>query len=71
VDTDLKPKNASKNAAATLRHVDWWGVYAFADTPPGADNFTIRLFTFIGGVRAQFPSMSLLWATTPERRLAT
>jgi PEP-CTERM motif-containing protein len=43
------------STAATLRHVDWWGAYAFDDTPPAADNFTIRLFAFIGGDPSTVP----------------
>jgi hypothetical protein len=47
--------NFTLAAAATLRHVDWWGMYREVDTPPAADDFTIRLFNIIAGTPSTVP----------------
>ena len=35
--------------ASTITDVHWWGLYADGNTPPVADDFTIRIFADAGG----------------------
>jgi hypothetical protein len=37
---------------STITDLHWWGVYAFGNSAPAADNFTIRLFSDAGGAPA-------------------
>ena len=52
-DSDSSPPNTSFQIAddfvltsgqTTIRDIHWWGVYAFSNTPPTTDNFTIFIY---------------------------
>jgi hypothetical protein len=40
---------------AEITGVNWWGLYAFSNTPEGQDDFTFRIFADAGGSPASLP----------------
>src|SRR5581483_1769203 len=47
--------NFALATSATLRHIDWWGLYADHNTPPATDDFTIRVFNISAGTPSTIP----------------
>lgn len=42
-------------SSSLVARVNWWGQYAFSNTPQEADDFTLRIFGDLGGLPASSP----------------
>lgn len=42
-------------SASQITRLNWWGLYAFHNTPEGPDDFTLRIFADIGGSPSSLP----------------
>jgi hypothetical protein len=59
VDAILLGDDFSLSAPGTLGAVHWSGLYLFDNTPPAADDFTIRIYNFGGATPSPSPLASV------------
>jgi hypothetical protein len=52
----------------TLQFLEWWGAYAFANTPLAADSFSVRIYAVTSGVPESAPLID--FALTSSRVLS-
>ena len=55
-DTVQVGDDFSLTQASILGTIQWWGIYAFDNSPPATEDFTIRIFTIQNGLASSLPA---------------
>ncbi|MGB8169422.1 MAG: PEP-CTERM sorting domain-containing protein [Chthoniobacteraceae bacterium] len=55
----------------TLQSIQWWGIYAFANTPQSVDAFTARIYSIVNGTPNQNPLVEIPLTVTRQATAQT